>query len=172
MQEIVQELERLRNQQTAIAPGSMAGLLTYKVTCSDSCETVILRFKEILSLIDEKALDKDWPSDDDWHNILPDWFTAAFEPEKTEEEKLAYLQMLDSMSYAEKLELASNKQRWSLSNWICWFESGEREWYYWSLDSTGTHEYVVRLLVEGYPVALDAFFKLLEATGADHFEEL
>ncbi|MBC7792351.1 MAG: hypothetical protein H7Z43_01480 [Clostridia bacterium] len=169
---IAEELERLKGRTQLSFPDRVIGIQKYKISCKIPAQQSAARFKEILQLVDKQFLEQSYLRVESWQTTLPSWFISQFAPERTEAEMLAYLAFLDRISYQEKLNLAASQQPWSLSNWLAQIEPDAREWFYWSLELAGVNEYVIDLIVEGYPFASEAFVFLMQTLGASTVTEL
>jgi hypothetical protein len=67
---------------------------------------------------------------------------------------------LDEQARVEKTKT------WSVSNWIYWFQPGERQWFWWDAVAEDTDTLQVVVEVDGWPFPWKNLDWLLQAAGA------
>src|SRR5205085_11603936 len=107
-----------------------------------------------------------WPTLDEWRRLLPDWFVEKCAPEKTKDESDRWLKWWRSLPWDEQVRV-NEELRWSLADWLYWFEPKQRYWYWW--DARVESPDLIRLAVEvrEWPFPWDALKWLFRASGAE-----
>ncbi|MEU1081634.1 hypothetical protein ABZ368_15595 [Streptomyces sp. NPDC005908] len=116
----------------------------------------------------------DWPADELWPQLLPDWFIQRCAPEPPESEHgepfdvEAWLRQWRAMTPEERV--AVEQEPWTLSGWLFYFDPTEegrgddRSWWWWH---AGTGESVgwVQVATTGWPFGSGSLSWLIEASG-------
>lgn len=97
--------------------------------------------------------------------FLPRWFLEASGPEQSLERAKAWLEQWRKLSPADR-EAAEAARRWSVSDFLYWFEPEQREWWWWGAESLGDDR--VRICLVSHEVSFphQALEWLLRAAGA------
>ena len=66
------------------------GLLRFTAHCQANADRVLKRSKEVMCIL-LQHVSGEWPSLDEWRNILHEWFVLKCAPETTEEEDERWL---------------------------------------------------------------------------------
>jgi hypothetical protein len=125
---------------------------------------VLRRAKVVFQILNENSAGK-WPSDDEWRRLLPAWFVALCAPERTPEEAQAELSFWRALSPDEKIS-ATQQTKWSVGDWVYWFEPANRQWYWWSGVAKDENTAAVELETLDWPTPFGAFEWLLRCSGA------
>ena len=136
------------------------------VFCPENAEQVLTKARSVLLLVNQNGREQ-WPSLEQWTNLLPGWFLAECRPEYTMAEAEAELRLYAYLSPAEQLEKALTES-WALSNWLAYLAPEEREWFWWGSDVTEPSLLRVTVVVRGLPFPSGSLSWLLRAAGADH----
>lgn len=119
---------------------------------SDEANESLQRIKEIIKIIGTvKENRKDWPTTEEWKNILPSWLLKAFRPEYTK---------------AEIEKLLKDKQPragWSLEDWEFYIK--DKVWEWWD-GKAKDNKLIIEILVDGHPFSIYELKCLLELIGA------
>lgn len=144
-------------------PGG-AGTVEIVAICAGNAEQVLSRCREVLRIVIVHQ-DRQWPALEEWKRLLPEWFVHASAKSQSEEERERWLQWWRGLPPNERAQ-ASDRQPWSLSDWLFWFQHDDRSWFWW--DSIVEDQKTARVSVEvsGWPVALGSLEWLLRAAGA------
>ena len=124
--------DELRHLLKGVEPGEKAkglGIALFKVNCPGDANNVLKRCQEVLEIVLRQD-NKNWPSDDKWQILLPEWFVARCAPERTLEEEEQLLELWQKLS-PEEQRIASSEEQWAISEWIYWFQPEERQWFWW-----------------------------------------
>ena len=153
------ELRRLNSGPSA-GERPQGGLVRFFARCAGDAPQVLARCKEVMQSVLVQNVDR-WPTDAEWHSLLPAWFVAACPDEAMTQQVLA---RWFELSKEEQSRLTS--KLWSVSNWVYWFLPEERQWFWW--DASTPDGNTVELLVEvfGHPFPSGSLEWLLEASGA------
>jgi hypothetical protein len=89
----------------------------------------------------------------------------ACAPEVSQEEAERELARRRRLSWKARAELEA-RARWSLDNWLYWFEPPQRSWEWWDGRVEGADRVRISLVVDGFPFAWGALGWLLRAAGA------
>lgn len=114
-----------------------------------------------------------FPSVDEWRRILPDWFVTACAEERSPDEANAYSRRWRQMSATERAD-ADATRRWSLRDWLYWFDPAsnvDRGWEWWSGGVDGVDRFWVEVVVEGDPSPVGTLRWLMRAAGASSVSE-
>lgn len=139
-------------------------LVPVDAVCDDAGR-VLARCREALAVVLDHSAG-DWPSDDRWRALLPDWFVAASAPEPTPEEVERYRARWAAMSYQERRADAAAQKPWSVGDWVFWFDPDDRHWFWWDAELRGATEARVWLQVDAWPAPVGSLEWLLRAAGA------
>jgi hypothetical protein len=139
-------------------------LVAVDAVCDDATQ-VLARCREVLTVVLDHS-DGEWPTDEEWLALLPDWFVAASAPELTPDEAERYRARWEAMSYQERLADAASQKPWSVSDWIFWFDPDDRHWFWWDAEVRSTTELRVWIQVDTWPAPVGSLEWLLRAAGA------
>lgn len=168
---IMAELHRLKHGNNPVAqPNGI--LVSYDVQCADDAESVAMKVKSVLIVVDEYSLRTSWPSRQEWASALPEWFVAACKPESSDEESRQHLEWWDNLDEAEKQRYGKQHRPWSLENWIFWFVPVQRSWFWWETKAKSGDGLLMSIVVDSHPFASGALEWLLRAAGAKTMDEL
>lgn len=135
------------------------------VRCDGDAPAVLQRCREAMAVVLEHA-DGTWHSDEEWHELLPDWFVAACAPDKAPEEVRAEWARREAMTPEQRRAFdAEADQRWSVGGWVSAFDPGEREWEWWSAEVISDHRFRVLIQADTWPAPVGALEWLLGAAG-------
>lgn len=129
LQQILLERERLTNPPQSTDKTTGVGIARFIVSCNDAPAVLDLA-KEVLVTVNHYST-QNWLSFNGWSNVLPSQFVDCCLPELTDVERKNQIQDWEQLSYEEKLDEASNDNKWTLSSWLSWLEPDEREWFWW-----------------------------------------
>jgi hypothetical protein len=145
-------------------PGGI-GTVTLLGLCEGNAGDVARRVREVLRVVLTSSSGH-WPSEGQWHDLLPNWFVAACAPEMSQEVAERWLEKWRAMAAEEKAELDAT-QRWSLPDWLHWLQPSERQWEFWACEAGDTNSVRLSLKVDAWPLAHGALDWLLRAAGAN-----
>lgn len=164
-QRLKKELERLTSGPSQYdLPGGM-GTVRFLARRQGNVAEVLGLAKAVLKTVDENSL-AEWPSDEAWSHLLPQWFVDRFAPEQSRDEAEAWLSWWRTLP-PEEQERAERDSPWTLSNWIYWMNPSQRSWYWWDGEVINSHTIRVAIEVDGWPFPWGSFAWLLKASGAD-----
>lgn len=150
------ELERIDlNNQVDFMP---ANPWEFDVDLGTNSGDSMRKILTIASAVAKRSAEN-WPSDDDWRSIFPDWLKHAI-PELSKEQ-------------ADKLLADTPREQWDSLPWdfLSWLDAlRERGWRWWSYKIGGSTVTIV-LHIAMFPERIDAFRELLRAAGARIVEE-
>ena len=157
--------EELRHLREGPRPNEKPPPIDYLIAhCPGNAEVVLKKTKEVLEVV--LSLDpENWPSDSEWASILPRWFLDASGPNLTRKEAEEYLARLKGLPPEERVRVEA-KARWSTSDFLYWFRSDERFWYWWDGKAESADELRVAQVFAGWPYPTGALEWLLRASGA------
>ena len=160
------ELERLlRGPEPDQQPDQQRlGVFGISATCPGGADRVLTGTREVLSVVLRRDADA-WPTDQEWAEILPQWFVGCCAPERTEQEKQDWLRWWQGLSWPEK-QLRMQESKPSVGDWVYWFLPEMRKWYWWDTAVTDEAHLWVEIEVEDWPVPWDALRWLLRCAGA------
>jgi len=147
------------------APGGI-GLVTFDVDCLGNAEEVYERAREVLRLVVQQHQTPWWPTVDAWKQILPQWFLEECAPEDDETNSLEWTQWWRTLPPHEQRRVEA-QVRWSLPDWIHWFERKNRYWYWWDALVDSPEQMRVAVQVDGWPFPWGSLRWLLKAAGAE-----
>lgn len=167
------ELLRLRH---GVPQGARSPLFLVEATfrAQDAAGTVA-RVREVLLTVLPYAAgpSAEWPADDAWPGLLPDWFTARCAPEGPVDEGGAarWLARWRGLGHGERAAEARAHAAapWQLLDWTGAFApdggAGERGWRWWDAHARA-QEARVRFTVDGHPYGGGGALRhLIEAAG-------
>ena len=131
----------------------------FTVKCPNNAELVLHRAKSVM----ESVLNQ--TSNDSLNIKLPSWFINDCVPERTHQEAEEWLIFWRSLSEQEKANI-SKEQKWSLQNWLYWFEPDMRVWFWWDAFCDDANTIRVDIEVHEWPLAWGALDWLFRASGA------
>ncbi|MFD8378513.1 hypothetical protein ACFV2X_08220 [Streptomyces sp. NPDC059679] len=118
----------------------------------------------------------EWPADDEWPTLLPEWFVQRCAPEPPPPPERA-----DPATWLARWRSLTHRQRqteaisaatadWRLADWLALFEpeglADSRSWRFWDVGTTTTTTGWVRVGVDGHPYGgRGALLWLIEAAG-------
>lgn len=114
------------------------------------------KVKEVVRLILDYDPENNWPSNEEWNKLLPQWLIHTFRKPYTQEE-------LDEMFRTKQWD-----NEWTLDGCIGLFE--ERVWEWWGSEVIGNNV-IFHLLVDGWPYGIAEFFHLVQVVGAITVED-
>jgi hypothetical protein len=138
------------------------------VCCPGNANNVLEKAKSVLRIINQYD-GENWPDQDHWKNILPDWFVRNCGPDLSSEEAEAELARLSNLSPQEQLE-EEKTAVWSLSNWLYYLEPENRRWYWWDGQVIDPEILIVAIEVYDWPFPWGSLDWLLRASGANKVE--
>ncbi|WP_122094356.1 hypothetical protein [Rahnella sp. Larv3_ips] len=169
LRQILLERERLQNPPQSTEKATGVGIARFIVSCND-VRAVLDLAKEVLITVNNHST-QNWPSLDEWSNVLPSQFVDGFLPEPTEKETEKQIQNWGGLSYEEKLTEASNDNKWTLSSWLSWLEPDEREWFWWNavlFDAPlNNSHFIIEVTALDSPFMSGALKWLFKACGAE-----
>ena len=104
-----------------------------------------------------------WPADEEWDYLLPQWFVTQCAPEMSEEELADWLGKWKKLSYHSKRKQEQNERiQWALLDWIYWFcpDSSERLWQWWGSKVINDNEIQIIIECFDFPIPHDALIWL------------
>lgn len=167
------ELLRLRH---GVPQGARSPLLLARATFhAQDAEEVLARVREVLLTVLPYAAgpSAEWPADDAWPGLLPDWFTARCAPEGPVDEGAAarWLARWRGLGHGERAAEARAHAAapWQLLDWTGAFApdggAGERGWRWWDAHARAQEAWV-RFTVDGHPYGGGGALRhLIEAAG-------
>lgn len=166
--------ERLANERRRLMEGPSAeeapagvGTVRFIAFCPGNAQEVLERTKSVLKLMNDAGT-RQWPTDDCWRHWLPEWFVARCRPELTVEEAEAEMARRNRLPAEEQKRAA--EERWSLLNWVYWFEPNNRQWYWWDGVVLDPNHLAVAIEVDAWPFPWGSLSWLLRASGAEKVE--
>ncbi|GEM_PF-1473559 len=148
-----------------------AGLVIFKIHCQGNADRVLQNCQEALSVV-LKQYEKDWPSEEEWYNLLPKWFVERCGPERSEEEEDEDIARWRTLSPEEQLQ-EIEQEKWSVMDWISWFDLSiePRYWFWWNAIIQDSNTLFIALQVVDDPIPYGSFSWLLRASGAIMIQE-
>lgn len=147
-------IKRLNNPEVSdsILPGWIPETVSGQFDSEEAAKIALQRVKEVvLAIVMIQKNSTDWPTDEKWRKILPEWLLKTFRPDFTKEE-------LDLM-----LKTKHWSHEWTLKGWIGSYRDKVWEWWDGKIDSSTL---LVEILVDGHPFSIAELQYLLEASGA------
>jgi hypothetical protein len=90
-------------------------IVNFAVHCPQNAIQVLERSKEVLEAVITNTSNP-FPSDTEWGSILPNWFVEECNNEVKQKHNVEQIRQSDI---------------WTVSNWIYWFRSENRYWFWW-----------------------------------------
>ncbi|HAZ45733.1 MAG TPA: hypothetical protein DDW76_36525 [Cyanobacteria bacterium UBA11369] len=151
-----------------------AGIILFNVYCPGNANEVLQNCREVLAVVLQQY-EKNWPSDDEWQELLPKWFVERCAPERTieeEEENLAKWRTLSREEQIREIE----EELWSVMDWISWFEPSDdpfeqRCWFWWDAFVKDPNLLLIAVEVVDVPFPFGSLEWLIRASGAIKLEE-
>lgn len=164
------ELDRISRAEDLKDPPIGVGVVRYQVICQGSAFVSLERVKEALSSVLRLG---SWEAIEgkDPNMVLPRWFVDMCGEELSSEERIAWLEKWRKLSDAERT-LAEDQRRWSVNDWLYWFEDEQRAWFWRRAQVLNENEYTVDIEVIDWPFPSGALRWLLVASGAKHVTEI
>jgi hypothetical protein len=162
------EIERLRFSPSPEAKPGGLGIVKFVGRCPGLSSEILTKVKVVLALVSEKSVSQ-WPSMDEWRNLLPLWFLERCAPSMTMEQAEAWLAWWRGLSEEERRRVEQEKE-WSLEDWLYWMEPDNRSWTWWDGCGKDADNLAVALEVTEWPFPWGAFRWLLLAAGAIEVE--
>ena len=149
------------------APPAGMSLFEVDAMAPSGAERIMARSQEVMSrvLACLQGSDGGEISLEAAHACLPRWFVDASGAEQSPEEARAWLKHLASLSPAERAE-AELAHKWSVSDFMYWFEPGQREWWWWGSEVMDPDTVRVYLAVREPSFPHEALDWMLRASGA------
>lgn len=128
---------------------------------------LVERVHDVMLRVVTRSIPELWPSDEEWPDLLPDWFVEACAPKKSHEEFMQEEQRLKSLSPEEQMAEA-RIEKWELGGWTYWMAPEERWWLWWDagVSDDGTAIFGIDRLEDWYPELPGEFVWMLKACGA------
>jgi hypothetical protein len=162
------ELQRLRAGPMPDSHPGGIGLVQLVAHCAANAAVVLERCKQTLTIVLEHSA-TNFPTDEEWGRLLPQWFVERCAPEPSSQERGRWLRWWKSLSPVEQARTEREK-RWTSSNWIYWFEPDTREWFWWDAKILNENELRVIVQVSNFPFPWGALDWLLRGSGATDVE--
>ncbi len=100
-----------------------------------------------------------------WDANLPEWLLDKFSPERTREEKMAWLTQWRRASLEVQARMVA-EQGWELMQWAYWFGDENEEWVLWSVEADAmNHLLKIRLKGADEQSPVSAVKWLVEQSG-------
>jgi len=161
---IKDELRRIQDGPGIAEKPQGLGTVEFTVTCSGNSWKVLTKVKEVLRIISSTCYNK-LPLDNEWFKILPDWFIAQCVPEMSSEQIEEWLVWWRKLSNEEQIK-ADREKKWSLLDWVYWFEEDNRVWFWWDAIEKSPNLLLVYVEVREWPFPWGALRWLFKAAGA------
>lgn len=161
-----EELARLLTGGCADAPPSGMSLFEIDAEASGAARQVLDRSREVLTTI-LRAMRSAPAGGKASEPALPQWFLDASGPERSPAEAREWLDELARMPEAER-ENAEAAERWSVSDFLYWFEPDQREWWWWGAEVRDEDNVRICLVIREFSVPHEALDWLLRASGAQN----
>jgi hypothetical protein len=150
------------------------GIVLFKANCNHDASLVLQKCKDVMQLIISYQLEE-WPSEDEWYKLLPNWFVSICSSEKTPEEDEEYLKRWRQLSANEQM-LLEEESSWSVMEWVNWFEPSDdprdqRYWFWWDAFIQDPDTLLLAIAVMDIPFPSGTLFWLLKASGAINITE-
>jgi hypothetical protein len=160
----VREAQRLKaSPPQGTAPGGM-GTVQFTAECPGNAARVYQRVKEVMHIISERIL-SDWPSDEQWKPLLPEWFLSACVPPRTKEESDRFMAWWRSLPPDRQAQV-EREDKWSLEGWLYWMIPENRVWTWWDARVLDADTVIVAVEVTDWPFPWGALRWLFRAAGA------
>ena len=119
---------------------------------------------EVVSSIDPN----EWPSTEQWTELLPSWFVESFRPEPSPEQLDEELKFMRILPLEQRAKWGESK--WDFKSWVYWFQPGNRYWFWWDAALVDENTIMVALEVTDWPFPWDELKWLFRAAGATSVE--
>jgi hypothetical protein len=152
------ELERLRLGSSEQTRPDALPRCTLRLHCPDGSEATLEQIRDVLiTILKDGSLSRDVEG---WAAGLPSWFVSQCVRDLTETEMAEFLSwpLEKRMAWGEK---------WSLADWLHWFEPEQRQWEWWGAKCPSASELLITLLPLDTPFAHGALDWLCSCAGAD-----
>jgi len=109
------------------------GTNRFIIHCNGNAPLVLKRSKEVLLKVNQTLQVRN-PMDQEWYEILPDYFVYRCRPEipkKQSDKELEFYRKISPKFSLEDNKIWSNLTQWELLSWTYWFQNEERYWYWW-----------------------------------------
>lgn len=170
---VLNEYKRLVTRNRPEVNNSDLLTTDFVVTCDENAQWVIQNIIEVLVIIDWVVLNKpSWPTVDEWHDLLPDWFVQTCAMERNDDEKKQFLEQWNKMTENDKMRNFSKKQPWSLKNWLFSFTEEERDWFLKEISLVKDCQFTASIESLDYPFHLGSLKWLVEASGGISLKEM
>ena len=166
MPTIQHQTEADRISGVNVPSGIPAGMHLFEIeaVCEQDANLVLGRVREVLKILVSQDPNK-WPTNDQWRSLLPEWFVQACAEEPTKEETEAWLAEWRKLGPIQQAEAIENV-RWSMEQFVYWFQPSERQWWWWAAEIQDIHRLRIILLGEERNPAHEVLNWLLKAAGA------
>jgi hypothetical protein len=159
------ELRRLQKGPRSDEDPGGIGTVTLVGLCRMNAPEVAERCRNVLTVVLSSRVDAEAPLHH-WDTSLPSWFVQACAPEMTLQEMERWLEEWRAMTPEQK-RISGQSERWSLANWLHWFQPSERQWEFWDCQAE-PGMVRLRLQLDAWPFTHGALDWLLRAAGAHH----
>ncbi|MBI1746769.1 MAG: hypothetical protein HYR55_09295 [Acidobacteria bacterium] len=148
------ELDRLyRGPDPGELPVGGVGTIILDAVCREPAPEVLERVRSVLSVVATKTRST-WPSDTEWRELLPPWFSAKLR---------VYTQAESAEILAKTPRKRWHEIPWSYGSWLDSIK--ERVWQWWRADIDGPY-LKIELALESWPYSVGALEYLIKAAGA------
>lgn len=113
-----------------------------------------------------------FPTLQEWHQVLPQWFLHACGPEPSRAEEEAWLQQWRAVPPHQQRQLEQQRP-WTVADWLYWFDPAsdvERSWRWWDGGVVDDDHFWIDVDVMEDPAALGTLEWLLRAAGATEID--
>jgi len=163
----MRQTEEIRHLEEGAIPSerpTKMGTVRFEVDCPGNADLILRRCKEVLQVVIAQSKDQ-WPSNEQWSLILPEWFIVSCGKELSKEEADQWLNWWRKLKPNEQAQ-AEAKKKWSLSSWIYWFQPEQRLWFWWDAEIVDPCKIRVAVEVSSWPFPWGALRWLFMAAGA------
>jgi hypothetical protein len=137
------------------------------IECPCGAAVVRARMREVLDAVEGNF--STWPTEQEWHHLLPAWFVDACEPEKAAPESELANHKRVEMTQTEIVE--ATLKAWSLRSWLYWMEPSESAWRWVNAVVISSTTLEVEVAVEDWPAPFEAFRWLARVAGATAIDD-
>lgn len=164
--------KRLESELRRLADGPLPseqiggiGTVRFIARCTGDASDILERVKQILIIIDTESI-AGWPAEDEWKNILPNWFVSVCAPSRTREQAEQWVTWWKTLPPDEQARVKKEK-KWALDDWLYWMQPDNRQWFWWDAKALeDVTSIVVAVEVDGWPFPWGALRWLFIAAGA------
>ncbi len=131
------------------------------------------RIRSVLKLINTRSLEGTWPSDTDWHRMLPAWFVAQFGRDLTEAEWEEKEAREAAMTPEQRFAIWDTESP-RLQDWHIGMSPEARHWLWWGAKVIDKDTLVVGIdntNDPGGPTTPWTFDALISAAGGDRHDD-